>query len=170
MRQNHLAYFTVIYLVKTYLLKTEQAIPISLAEAWDFFSSPLNLAKITPKEMDFVVTSAYNGDTKMYPGMIITYIISPLMGIKMNWMTEITHVKEGQYFVDEQRFGPYALWHHQHHFKEIKGGVLMNDILNYAIPYGPIGRLANAVFVQKQVKKIFAYREKVIVDLFGRVS
>ena len=156
--------------MKTYLLKAEQAIPISLAEAWDFFSSPLNLAKITPKEMQFVVTSDYNQDTKMYAGMIITYKISPLLGIKMNWMTEITHVKDGEYFVDEQRFGPYALWHHQHHFKEIKGGVLMSDILDYAIPYGAIGRLANAVFVQKQVKKIFAYREKAIVDLFGKLG
>lgn len=156
--------------MKTYLLKAEQAIPISLAEAWDFFSSPLNLAKITPKEMQFVVTSDYNQDTKMYAGMIITYKISPLLGIKMNWMTEITHVKDGEYFVDEQRFGPYALWHHQHHFKEIKGGVLMSDILDYAIPYGAIGRLANAVFVQNQVKKIFAYRKKAIVDLFGKLG
>jgi ligand-binding SRPBCC domain-containing protein len=153
--------------VKTYLLKTEQAMPISLDEAWDFFSSPLNLAKITPKEMNFVVTSDYNGEAKMYPGMIITYKISPIFGIKMNWMTEITHVKDGEYFVDEQRFGPYALWHHQHHFKEIKGGVLMIDILNYAIPYGIIGRLSNSLLVEKQIKKIFNYREKAIIDLFG---
>lgn len=153
--------------MKTYVLKTEQAIPISLDEAWDFFSSPLNLAKITPKEMAFVVTSTYNKDTKMYPGMIITYKIAPLLGLKMNWMTEITHVKAGEYFVDEQRFGPYALWHHQHHFKTIDGGVLMNDILNYAIPYSVIGRLANAIFVSKQIKKIFEYRRKAIVELFG---
>jgi ligand-binding SRPBCC domain-containing protein len=153
--------------VKTYELKTEQAIPISLDEAWDFFSSPLNLAKITPKEMSFVVTSDYTSDTKMYAGMIITYIISPVLGIKMNWMTEITHVKEGEYFIDEQRFGPYALWHHQHHFKAIPGGVLMNDILNYAIPYGIIGRLANTVLVDKQIKQIFSYREKAIKELFG---
>jgi ligand-binding SRPBCC domain-containing protein len=153
--------------VKTYLLRTEQAIPISLEKAWDFFSSPLNLAKITPKEMNFTVTSDYNKETKMYPGMIITYKVSPIFGIKMNWMTEITHVKEGEYFVDEQRFGPYALWHHQHHFKPIKGGVLMNDILNYAIPYGIIGRLSNAVLVDKQIKKIFGYREKAITGLFG---
>ncbi|MDN5289178.1 MAG: hypothetical protein JWR38_5452 [Mucilaginibacter sp.] len=82
-------------------------------------------------------------------------------------MTEIIHVKEGEYFVDEQRFGPYALWHHQHHFKEIDGGVLMNDILNYAVPYGFIGRLANRAFVSNEVKKIFAYREKAIEKLFG---
>jgi len=99
--------------------------------------------------------------------MIITYKISPLLGIKMDWMTEITHVADKQYFVDEQRFGPYALWHHQHHFKEIEGGVQMNDILHYAIPYGFIGTIANKVFVAKEVNKIFAYREKAIGRLFG---
>ncbi|WP_344757828.1 SRPBCC family protein [Mucilaginibacter dorajii] len=154
-------------ILKIYVLKTEQKIPISLAEAWDFFSSPLNLAKITPPDMSFVVTSDYTTDTKIYTGMIITYKISPLLGIKMNWMTEITHVANGQYFVDEQRFGPYALWHHQHHFKEIKGGVQMNDILNYAIPYGVIGTFTNKIFVGKEVKKIFAYREKAIEKMFG---
>ncbi len=153
--------------MKTYQLKAQQAIPISLDEAWDFFSSPLNLTKITPKEMKFVVTSDYTAATKMYAGMLITYKISPLLGIKMNWMTEITHVKEGEYFVDEQRFGPYALWHHQHHFKKIEGGVLMNDILNYAIPYGVIGRLSNGLFVGNQIKKIFGYREKAITEMFG---
>ena len=84
-------------------------------------------------------------------------------------MTEITHVKEGEYFVDEQRFGPYTLWHHEHHFKTIKGGVLMSDILHYAIPYGVIGRMANVVFVARQVRKIFDYREKAIEDLFGEL-
>ncbi|MDB5018015.1 MAG: hypothetical protein JWQ84_2847 [Mucilaginibacter sp.] len=156
--------------MKTYLLKTEQTIPVSLADAWDFFSSPLNLAKITPKEMTFVVTSDFNRDEKIYAGMIITYKVSPVFGIKMNWMTEITHVKDSEYFVDEQRFGPYALWHHQHHFKAIKGGVLMTDILNYAIPYGIIGRLGNAVLVDKQIKKIFSYREKAIKELFVSFS
>lgn len=156
--------------MKTYLLKTEQAIPISLEEAWDFFSSPLNLAKITPHDMKFVVTSDYTAGTKIYPGMIITYIIAPMLGIKMNWMTEITHVKEGEYFVDEERFGPFALWHHEHHFKTIEGGVLMNDVLHYAIPFGAIGRLTNAVFVSKQIEKIFAYREKAIKEIFGGFS
>lgn len=153
--------------MKSYLLKTEQAIPIDLDTAWDFFSSPLNLAKITPADMRFVVTSDYTPTTRMYAGMIITYKISPFLGLKMNWMTEITHVAEKQYFVDEQRFGPYALWHHQHHFKEIKGGVLMTDILHYAIPYGVIGQLSNRVLVGNKVKQIFAYREKAIEKLFG---
>lgn len=141
--------------------------PISLDKAWDFFSSPLNLEKITPSDMKFIVTSDYTSDTKMYEGMLITYKISPLAGIKMNWMTEITHVKDNEYFVDEQRFGPYALWHHQHHFKPVPGGVLMTDILNYAIPYGAIGRFANAVFVEKKIDQIFTYRRQAIIDLFG---
>ena len=99
--------------------------------------------------------------------MIITYKVSPLLGIKLNWMTEITHVKDKEYFVDEQRFGPYALWHHQHHFKEVDGGVQMIDLVHYAIPYGFIGRLANRLLVQSKLKKVFAYREEAIVHLFG---
>lgn len=117
--------------------------------------------------MNFVVTSGYTADTKMYPGMLISYKVSPVFGIKMNWVTEITHVKDMQYFVDEQRFGPYAMWHHQHHFKEIKGGVHMTDILTYAIPYGILGRLANTILVDREVKKIFAYREDAVNKLFG---
>jgi len=117
--------------------------------------------------MGFKVTSAFTPDTKMYEGMLITYKITPLFGIKMNWMTEITIVKEHDYFVDEQRFGPYAMWHHEHHFKRIKGGVHMTDLLYYAVPYGPIGQLANSLIVKKKVKEIFSHREKAIVDLFG---
>jgi ligand-binding SRPBCC domain-containing protein len=153
--------------VKTYRLEFEQNLPIPLAETWDFFTSPLNLAKITPPEMGFEVTSPFAADTKVYEGMIITYKITPLLGIKMDWITEITHVKEQQYFVDEQRFGPYAMWHHEHHFKEIDGGVNMRDLLYYAIPYGAIGKLANSALVSKEVQKIFTYREKAVNDLFG---
>jgi ligand-binding SRPBCC domain-containing protein len=156
--------------VKTYPLKFETLMPITLDKAWDFFSSPNNLAKITPPAMSFIVTSGNRPDTIMYPGMIITYKVSPLWGIKMNWMTEITHVKEKEYFVDEQRFGPYALWHHEHHFKEIEGGVHMTDILHYAIPYGFIGRIANSLLVKGQIKKIFDYREEAVAHLFGTIK
>lgn len=156
--------------MKTYLLKTEQDIPISLDEAWDFFSSPDELAKITPKEMGLVVTSRHPAGTKMYEGMLITYKVSPLFGIKLNWMTEITFIHEKEYFVDEQRFGPYAMWHHEHHFKEIEGGVRMTDILNYALPYGPVGRLGNKLLVASQIDKIFKYRERAVIDLFGEIS
>ncbi|MGZ3927364.1 MAG: SRPBCC family protein, partial [Mucilaginibacter sp.] len=118
--------------MKTYSRIYETLLPTTLDKAWDFFSSPSNLSKITPPEMNFIVTSDNRAQAKMYPGMIITYKVSPLLGIKMNWMTEITQVREMEYFVDEQRFGPYALWHHQHHFKKVEGGVLMTDILDYA--------------------------------------
>jgi ligand-binding SRPBCC domain-containing protein len=135
-----------------------------------FFHRRLTWLRSPRKKMKFVVTSNYNGDTKMYPGMIITYKVSPLFGIKLNWMTEITHVQHNKYFVDEQRFGPYALWHHQHHFKEIPGGVEMTDILNYAVPYGVIGRITNSLLVGKEVKRIFNYRFKAVDELFGKYS
>ncbi|TAH03674.1 MAG: hypothetical protein EAZ15_02565 [Sphingobacteriales bacterium] len=153
--------------MKTFTKIFEQKIPISLDQAWNFFSSPLNLSKITPKSMNFVITSDYTEDTKMYPGMIITYKVSPLLGIKMDWMTEITHVKEDEYFIDEQRFGPFAIWHHEHHFKAIKGGVLMSDKLIYGVPFGLIGELANAIVVKKQTNDIFIHREKAVEKLFG---
>jgi ligand-binding SRPBCC domain-containing protein len=153
--------------VKTYTLNFQQKLRIPLAEAWDFFSSPLNLAKITPNDMSFEVTSSYIVDTKIYPGMLITYKVSPLLGIKLNWVTEITHIKDQEYFIDEQRFGPYALWHHEHHFEAIKGGVKMTDNLTYGIPYGIIGRFANKVLVANKVQEIFNYREKAVNNLFG---
>jgi ligand-binding SRPBCC domain-containing protein len=153
--------------MKTYTLNFEQKVPISLQEAWDFFSSPLNLAKITPKSMSFVITSDYTADTKMYEGMLISYKVSPLLGIKMDWMTEITYVKEGEYFIDDQRFGPFSLWHHEHHFKTIEGGVLMTDKLTYAVPFGFLGQIANALVVAKQTQDIFDYREKAVEEMFG---
>lgn len=142
--------------------------PIPLDDAWDFFSSPLNLAKITPAKMGFNIVSNFTADTKMYEGMLISYKITPLFGIKMDWTTEITHIgPDKAYFIDEQRFGPYAMWHHEHHFKAIPGGTHMTDRLTYAIPYGAIGRLANIVLVKKEVRGIFEYREKAITDMFG---
>ena len=151
---------------KFYSLKTVQNIPISLDAAWDFFSSPANLKEITPSNLGFQIVSKYHGE-KMYPGQIIEYIVKPILGIPLYWMTEITHVEDKKYFVDEQRTGPYAIWHHEHHFTEIKGGVHMTDILTYAIPYGIIGRIANKLIVEKEVKTIFAYRDEEIKKLFG---
>lgn len=154
--------------MKSYHIKFSQKLPISLAEAWDFFSSPLNLSKITPPEMTFKVTSELTTDTKIYPGMIITYKVSPLLGIKLNWMTEITQVVEGKYFIDEQRFGPFKFWHHQHHFKAIEGGVEMTDILTYGLPLGILGRIAQEIQVKHQIKEIFNFREKKTNELFGK--
>lgn len=152
---------------KVYTLQTEQFIPISLAEAWDFFSSPANLAKITPSHMGFNIISKHHGD-KMYAGQIIEYTVKPLLGIPLYWMTEITHVQEGAYFVDEQRFGPYTMWHHQHHFKEVLGGVMMVDIVHYKIPLGFLGDIAHWLFVKKQLQGIFDFRFKAVIAKWGK--
>jgi len=152
---------------KTYSFKTAQNLPITLEKAWDFFSRPDNLKEITPANLGFKVLSKYHGDT-MYPGQIIEYTVKPVAGIPLYWMTEITHVAAGQYFVDEQRFGPYTMWHHQHHFKEIKGGVEMTDIIHYKLPLGFLGDIANTLFVKKQLHGIFDFRFKKAVELFGK--
>lgn len=138
------------------LIKT-QKLPATINEVWDFISSPANLKEITPKHMGFIITGN-SGGGKMYPGMIIIYKVSPLLGIKLNWVTEITHVRELEYFVDEQRVGPYSMWHHQHKIEPIEGGVLMTDIITYQPPLGILGALANKLFIKKQLGQIFDYR------------
>lgn len=147
-------------------IKTVQKIPISLDKAWDFFSNPANLQAITPDNMGFKVISQHHGDT-MYAGQIIEYTVKPVLGIPLYWMTEITQVKNKEYFIDEQRFGPYSLWHHQHHFKAIEGGVEMTDIIHYKNPGWFLGILANELFVKKQLQGIFDYRYKKTEELFG---
>jgi ligand-binding SRPBCC domain-containing protein len=153
--------------MKSHQVKFTQKLPISPSKAWDFFSSPLNLAEITPDDMEFIVTSNLDSDTKMYPGMIITYKVSPLFGIKLNWMTEITQLEENKYFIDEQRFGPFKFWHHQHHFKAIDGGVEMTDILTYGLPFGILGEIAHGIIVKSKVKEIFTFRKQKVNELFG---
>jgi ligand-binding SRPBCC domain-containing protein len=152
---------------KIYSLQTVQQIPCTLDEAWEFFSRPGNLKDITPPALRFTVTSKQFGDT-MYEGQVIEYTVRPILGIPLYWMTEITHVKDKQYFIDEQRFGPYRLWHHQHHFKEIDDGVEMTDIVHYKIPFWFLGDIANTLLVQRQLKKIFDYRSAAVVKKFGK--
>ncbi|GAB4244365.1 MAG: SRPBCC family protein [Ekhidna sp.] len=149
-----------------YTLEVEQALPISLEEAWTFFSSSKNLERITPDHMGFRITSGEPG--KMYPGQIISYKVAPLPGIKTSWVTEITHVEKGKFFVDEQRFGPYRMWHHEHHFEKRGEGVLMTDKVSYKIPFGFLGHIAQLLFVKKQLKGIFEYRVKVLEEMFGK--
>lgn len=153
--------------MKVYHFESTQILPITLAEAWAFFSSPVNLKKITPEELDFRILKDFK-DEKMYAGQLINYIVRPVLGIPMRWTTEITHVVHGSYFVDEQRFGPYTLWHHKHFFKEIDGGVEMMDSVHYALPLGIMGRLANWLFVKKKLAAIFEYRRKVLEAEFGK--
>jgi len=141
-------------------------LPISLDKAWDFFSSPQNLKEITPDYMGFDITCEL--PEKMYPGMVITYKVKPLLGIPIGWMTEITHIEDKKFFVDEQRVGPYTIWHHQHHFKAIEGGVEMIDTVDYVLPLGPIGRAVEPILVRGKLKEIFDYREKKVEELFGK--
>ena len=148
-------------------LKKVQKIPVSLDEAWLFFSHPKNLAVMTPEYLNLKFTNALFGE-KMYAGQVMTYNVKPVLGIPMFWMTEITHVKDREYFVDEQRFGPYALWHHQHHFREIEGGVEMTDLIHYKVPGWFLGDLLNSLFIKKQLEGIFEFRFKKVEELFGK--
>ena len=152
-----------------YQLTKRQKLAASIDEVWSFISSPGNLKEITPGNMGFIVTSD-NGSDKMYPGMIITYKVSPLLGIKLNWMTEITNIKEYEYFVDEQRIGPYTMWHHQHKIEPIDGGVLMTDIVTYQPPFGFIGAIANSLIIRNRLRQIFDYRSNALEKRFGRES
>jgi ligand-binding SRPBCC domain-containing protein len=154
---------------RTYALKFVQQIPCSLEDAWQFFSDPMNLVKITPTAFDFKMISKYH-ESSIYPGQIIEYKLRPMFGIPLYWMTEITHVKHLEFFVDEQRYGPYSLWHHQHLFKEITGGVEMTDIVHYKIPFWFMGDIANVLFVKKQLDNVFGYRYEKIEAIFGRMA
>lgn len=145
-------------------LTRTQFLPISLKEAWDFFATPANLNKVTPEEMNFKITSTL--PDQMYPGLIITYIIKPFLNIPMRWVTEITHIEDQHYFVDEQRKGPYHIWHHEHRFEVTEGGVIMTDLLYYDIGKSIFGWLAGKLFVHRQVKKIFDYRYIVLENYF----
>lgn len=145
----------------------EQFIQTDLETIWDFASSPKNLKEITPDYMLFDITSK-NLPEKMYPGMIISYKVSPLFNIKMNWVTEITHVKDYHFFVDEQRLGPYKMWHHQHHFEKKDNGILMTDIVTYIPPFGFLGNIANSLFIKKQLNNIFDHRYKIMDKKFNQ--
>ncbi|QHS61811.1 SRPBCC family protein [Chitinophaga agri] len=156
-------------MAKIYRLQYEQVLNTSMEEAWTFFSRAENLEKITPAYMRFDVTSPAT-NKPVYAGQVITYIIRPVLSIPVRWMTEITHVVEGKYFIDEQRDGPYRLWHHQHHFEEVPGGVKMTDIVHYSMPLGILGKLAHALFVQRQLRDIFRFRKEAVERLFEKRS
>jgi len=151
--------------VKAYSKTWTLELPISMAEAWSFFSRPENLEKITPKHMQFNILSTL-ASTEMYAGMIIRYQVRPILNIPMHWTTEITHCKDMEYFIDEQRTGPFALWHHEHHFRSTPGGVEMKDMLTYSLPLGFLGRVVNWLFISNQIDSIFAYREQVLRNKF----
>jgi ligand-binding SRPBCC domain-containing protein len=151
--------------MKVYSIHTVQRLPVSIGEAWDFFVNPRNLDRITPEWLDFTITS--DVPDRMHAGLIITYRIKAVMGIPSTWVTEITHVDEPHRFVDEQRIGPYRFWHHQHILRESRGGVDAEDRVHYALPFGPLGRIVQALFVRRKLDAIFGYRKRALEKLFG---
>ncbi len=152
--------------MKTYHLEFTQFLPLTINEAWDFFSSPKNLQKITPEKMGFKIKFQSGGE-KMYAGQLIEYKIKALPFYSTTWLTEITHVDRPRFFVDEQRKGPYTMWHHQHSFEEIEGGIKMSDTISYSIPLGILGQLMNYLFIHAEINRIFAHRRAVLTQLFG---
>ncbi len=151
--------------MKVYKKETVQYVNASLEECWAFFSSPSNLQKITPETMGFQITDFDN--QSMYAGQIIQYKVSPLLGLKLNWVTEITKVKDKAYFIDEQRFGPYSFWHHKHFFEATPNGVKMTDVVHYALPFGFLGRILNVLIVKNKLKEIFDYRCVKVDQIFN---
>lgn len=151
--------------MKIYRLHKKQNLPITVDTAWNFLSDPKNLKTITPDYMSFNILSG--ADRPMFSGQIIQYIVTPVLGIKTKWVTEITHMVDKHYFVDEQRFGPYAMWHHKHFINEIEGGVEMEDIIDYKVPLGIIGQLVHPFLVKPKLEEIFNYRTQKLEELFG---
>jgi ligand-binding SRPBCC domain-containing protein len=149
-----------------YQFQSTQCFNNSVEELWDFISNPKNLKAITPEYMGFDITSK-NLPDRMYEGMIITYKVSPVLGIKNTWVTEIKHVKDQEYFVDEQRVGPYKVWHHQHFLEATIEGTKMMDIVSYEPPFGFIGKIANGLVIEKKLKEIFSYRTKALNQIFN---
>lgn len=147
-------------------LEQEQLLPIGIEEAWEFFSSPANLNEITPADLGFEITSL--PEPRMYDGQIITYRVRIAPLIHLPWVTEIKCVDEGRSFIDEQRFGPYKFWHHRHTFEATPGGTLMRDKIHYALPFGPLGTIAHALFVRRKLQWIFRYRKQILTERFPK--
>lgn len=149
-----------------YQYKTEQFLAVDIGEAWEFFSSPKNLLTIIPPELDFKILTQLK-EEDIFEGMRIDYIVKPLFNIPVRWQTEIFKVKKGMHFTDRQLKGPYKLWEHTHTFKAVKSGVMMQDVINYELPFGILGKFAHAVLVKKKIEKIFAYRRNILEKLFS---
>ncbi len=150
--------------MKPFAFERTQILPISLETAWDFFSNPANLVKITSPDMDFRITSP--AQSGIYAGQIITYTVRPLFLVAVNWITEITHVEQPNFFVDEQRFGPYRFWHHQHRFREVEEGVEMHDLVHYLLLHDQLAGLVNRIFVAPRLRRIFDFRSAALTKLF----
>ena len=150
--------------MSVHTLKKKQFLPITIEESWEFFSNPMNLKVITPPSLGLDITSEYSGE--IYEGLILTYNVNPFPGYTTEWVTEITHLERNRYFIDEQRIGPYKLWHHQHFFRPEKDGITAEDLIHYCVPFGPLGDLLNYIYISKNLDNIFDYRYKVLDELF----
>jgi ligand-binding SRPBCC domain-containing protein len=151
--------------MKLHTIHSTLMLPISVNEGWDFFSNPKNVSLITPPSLGLEITS--DVPETIYPGAIITYRVRPILGIPVTWVTEITHLRKPYLFVDEQRYGPYKFWHHKHLFREVDGGIEVEDLVHYALPFGPLGQIANGVMIQKELDEIFAFRRRYLTMKFG---
>ncbi len=149
-----------------YQISYQQKLPITIQQAWEFFSSPTNLEKITPPNLSLKINQT-EPLKRMYPGQLITYTVKPLLNIPLEWVTEITAVQEPTYFIDEQKFGPYTFWHHEHWFTPIPNGVLIEDHITYKVPFGPLGKLLHQLKIQPDLAQIFSYRSTALERLFG---
>ncbi len=152
--------------MKTYRLYQKQCLSTDIQTAWNFFTNPSNLSKITPNYIDFKIIKKLSPE--MHPGMLLVYKIKPILRVPMKWVTEIIQVYEPVWFVDEQRSGPYRFWRHQHIFREVEGGVQMEDIIDYALPFGPLGRVVHLLMVRKKLQNIFNFRREVLDQIFNQ--
>ncbi len=147
-----------------YTIHREQIVPAPLQMIWDFFSNPRNLNELTPPDLSFRIIGEVA--ERMYAGQIIEYRVSFMPGFWSKWLTEITHVRDRAYFVDEQRLGPYKLWHHEHHFVPVDGGVRIIDKVTYIVGFGPIGAVVNMLFIRGKLRRIFDFRRERVSALF----
>lgn len=146
-------------------LTREQVVPAPLDEVWEYFATPKNLNEMTPPDMRFEII--YGGEGAMFQGQLIAYRVQIMPLIKSRWLTEIAHVEEKVYFVDEQRIGPYRFWYHEHRFEAVDGGTRITDQVTYELPFGPLGALLHAIWVGPRLKSIFNYRREIVTTLFG---
>ena len=150
---------------KVFELHRTQTLPIALETAWAFFSDPANHPAITPPELGFKILAT--PPARIHAGLMLRYSVRPLPGFRAQWVSEITQARAPDYFVDEQRVGPYALWHHEHHFRAVPGGVEAVDHIHYILPLGPLGSLLAGPLVRRRLERIFAFRALALQDRFG---
>jgi ligand-binding SRPBCC domain-containing protein len=153
--------------VITHSLHRRQRVAATLEAAWDFFASPSNLARLTPPWLKFELLSPV--PDRMHPGLLIDYRLRPVWGIPVKWTTEILEVEAPHRFLDAQSKGPYRMWRHEHWFREVPGGVEIEDRVDYALPWGALGEPAHVYMVRPRLGSIFEFRRRTVEEIFGRL-